>query len=65
MFVVVVLLLGYYMVLDLRGLRDALGLLVGIYEFGWVRILLDLDRIRIELLLLLLLDQGELGENVM
>jgi hypothetical protein len=41
------------MVLDLMDLRDALDLLVGIYEFGWVRILLDLDRIGIELLLLL------------
>lgn len=51
--------------LDLRGLRDALGLLVGIYEFGWVRILLDLDRIGIVLLLLRLLDLGELGGNVM
>jgi len=53
------------MVLDLRGLRDALDLLVGIYEFGWVRILLDLDRIGIELLLLLWLDQVGRGGNVM
>jgi hypothetical protein len=51
--------------LDLMGLRDVLDLLIGIYEFGWVRILLDLDRIGIELLLLRLLDQGELGGNVM
>jgi hypothetical protein len=51
--------------LDLMDLQDVLDLLIGIYEFGWVRILLDLDRIGIELLLLRLLDQGELGGNVM
>ena len=51
--------------LDLRGLRDALDSLVGIYEFGWVRILLDRDRIGIELLLLRLLGPEELKGNVM
>jgi len=51
--------------LDLMDLQDVLDVLIGIYEFGRVRILLDLDRIGIELLLLRLLDQGELGGNVM
>ena len=51
--------------LDLRGWRDALDVPIGIYEFGRGRNLLDLDRIGIELLLLRLLDQGELGGNVM
>jgi hypothetical protein len=53
------------MVLDLMDLLDVLDLLIGIYEFGRVRILLDLDRIGIELLLLRLMGRGELIGNVM
>jgi hypothetical protein len=51
--------------LDLMDLRDVLDLLIGIYEFGWVRILLDLDRIGIGLLLLRSLDQVGRGGSVM
>ena len=51
--------------LDLMGWRDVLDVLIEIFEFGRVRNLLDLDRIGIELLLLRLMDQGELGGNVM
>jgi len=51
--------------LDLMDLLDVLNLLIGIYEFARVRIQLGLDRIRIELLLLRLLDQVEPKGNVM
>lgn len=51
--------------LDLMDLLDVLDLLIGIYEFGRVRILLDLDRIEIVLLLSRLLGREEPRGNVM
>jgi hypothetical protein len=45
-------------------LLDVLDLLIGICEFGRVRILLDLDRIGIELPLLRLMGRGEPRGNV-
>ena len=59
-----VLILGYCMDPDLMDLLDVLDLLIGIYEFGRVRILLDLDRIGIELLLWRLLGREEPRGNV-
>jgi len=46
-------------------LLDVLDLLIGIYEFGPVRILLDLNQIEIVLQLLRLLDREGPRENVM
>lgn len=60
-----VLILEYCMDLDLMDLLDVLDLLIGIYEFGRVRILLDLDRIEIVLLLSRLLGREEPRGNVM